>query len=36
MKYIIEFVWDLAKLVVAIIILLFVVKIGLVLLAGNF
>jgi hypothetical protein len=36
MKYIIEFVWDLAKLVVAIVILLFVVKIGLVLLAGSF
>jgi hypothetical protein len=35
MKYIIEFVWDLAKLVVAIFVLLFVVKIGLVLLAGT-
>lgn len=36
MKYIIEFVWDVAKLVVAVFVLLFVVKIGFALLAGNF
>jgi hypothetical protein len=36
MKYIIEFVWDLAKLVVAFFVLILIVKIGLALLAGDF
>jgi hypothetical protein len=35
MKYLIEFVWDLAKLVIAIFVLFFVVKIGFALLAGT-